>query len=47
MVGPNAFDLDAAWRARPRRWILIAAAAGASLAIMAGTGSSPFLYFQF
>jgi alginate O-acetyltransferase complex protein AlgI len=47
MAGPNAFELDAAWRGRPRRWILIAAAAGASLAIMAGTGSSPFLYFQF
>jgi alginate O-acetyltransferase complex protein AlgI len=47
MVGPNAFDTDAAWRARARRWIVIAAAAGASLAIMAGAGSSPFLYFQF
>lgn len=47
MIGPNAFDIDVAWRARARRWILIAAAAGASFAVMAGAGSSPFLYFQF
>lgn len=47
MIGPNTFDIDAEWRARARRWILIAAAAGASFAVMAGAGSSPFLYFQF
>ncbi|HKW12189.1 MAG TPA: MBOAT family O-acyltransferase [Gemmatimonadaceae bacterium] len=47
MVGPNAFDIDVVWRPRARRWLVLAAAAAASLAIMAGSGSSPFLYFQF
>jgi alginate O-acetyltransferase complex protein AlgI len=47
MLGPNAFDIDEVWVDRRRRGALIAAALGASLAIMAGTGSSPFLYFQF
>jgi len=47
MIGPNAFDIDVAWRSRARRWLVLAAAAAASLAIMAGSGGSPFLYFQF
>lgn len=47
MVGPNAFDIDRTWAIRPRHAVVLAAALGACLAIMAGTGSSPFLYFQF
>src|ERR1041385_3807907 len=52
MVGPNAFDLDHEWmgrEARPARIRAgaVAAALGAGRAIMAGSGSSPFLYFQF
>ena len=47
MIGPNAFDVDRAWRRPVRGAIVLAAALGASLAIMAGTGGSPFLYFQF
>ena len=47
MVGPNAFDIDANWKPRRRRAIALAAALGGCLAIMAGSGSSPFLYFQF
>ncbi|MDB4912943.1 MAG: hypothetical protein JWM95_587 [Gemmatimonadetes bacterium] len=45
--GPNAFDIENHWVDRPQRRALLAAALGASLAIMAGAGSSPFLYFQF
>jgi alginate O-acetyltransferase complex protein AlgI len=45
--GPNVFDMDAKWVPRAPRAILLAAAVGACLAIMAGSGSSPFLYFQF
>lgn len=47
MVGPNAFDIDAAWRPRARVTLGLAAAFGACVAIMAGSGPSPFLYFQF
>ena len=52
MFGPNAFDLDREWSERPKhvepiRAGILAAALGACLAIMAGSGSSPFLYFQF
>jgi alginate O-acetyltransferase complex protein AlgI len=47
MVGPNAFDVDRGWRRPVRGAIVLAAALGASLAIMAGAGASPFLYFQF
>ena len=47
MVGPNAFDIDAHWQPRRRRVVALALAAGAALAIMAGNGASPFLYFQF
>ena len=47
MAGPNVFDLQARWPYRRRHSYLIAAALGACLALMAGGGSSPFLYFQF
>lgn len=52
IVGPNAFDLDRESpsperRVAPIRAGVFAAALGACLAIMAGSGSSPFLYFQF
>ncbi len=49
MFGPNAFDLHA--EETPRyghaRALAVAAMLGACLAVMAGGGSSPFLYFQF
>ena len=45
MRGPNAFDMNHDWTVR-RRVVLVAAAA-ASLAIIAGSRPSPFLYFQF
>jgi alginate O-acetyltransferase complex protein AlgI len=47
MIGPNAFDLQQRWRIRPWHAYLFAAAFGMSIALMAGIGSSPFLYFQF
>jgi hypothetical protein len=47
MIGPNAFDLDAEWTPRPRHAVALAAAFGACLALIAGSGPSPFLYFQF
>jgi len=47
MRGPNAFDMHASWRFHPGHAFWWAAAMGASLALMAGTGASPFLYFQF
>ncbi len=47
MFGPNAFDLHANWQWRPRYALVLAAALGACVAVMAGAGSSPFLYFQF
>jgi alginate O-acetyltransferase complex protein AlgI len=47
MVGPNAFELPAAWHVRRRHAIGLAAVFGACVALMAGNGSSPFLYFQF
>ena len=47
MAGPNAFDIDAVQQRARLRPILLAAALGASVAIIAGNGSSPFLYFQF
>lgn len=43
--GPNAFEVGNP--DRPRRRIVLAAAFGASLAIILGARSSPFLYFQF
>ena len=45
MIGPNAFELR-----HEHRWpgrLAMATAFGASLAIIAGLRSSPFLYFQF
>ncbi|HKW01042.1 MAG TPA: MBOAT family O-acyltransferase [Vicinamibacterales bacterium] len=48
MVGPNAFQLQDRGRPlQPRHAFALAVALGACLALMAGTGSSPFLYFQF
>jgi alginate O-acetyltransferase complex protein AlgI len=47
MIGPNAIDLHRDWRPRPRRAVALAAALGACLTMMLGSGSSPFLYFQF
>jgi alginate O-acetyltransferase complex protein AlgI len=45
MVGPNAFELshDYRWRGR----IAIVSGVAASLAVIAGLRTSPFLYFQF
>lgn len=45
MVGPNAFEVELrdSWRRRAT----VTAAFAASLAIILGTRSSPFLYFQF
>ncbi|HEX9564811.1 MAG TPA: MBOAT family O-acyltransferase [Gemmatimonadaceae bacterium] len=45
MVGPNAFELPL--RDRPRVRVAWAVGFAASLAIILGTRSSPFLYFQF
>ena len=48
MVAPNAFDIHRGeWRLSTTQRYALAAAFGACLALMAGTGSSPFLYFQF
>ena len=48
MFGPNASELhDMNWKLSPRRAFGLAAAFGACVALMAGTGASPFLYFQF
>ena len=47
MAGPNAQEMHVEWAPSRRRIIGIAVAAGASLAIMLGSGASPFLYFQF
>jgi alginate O-acetyltransferase complex protein AlgI len=47
VAGPNAQDLNRNWRLTPARAIGLAAAMGACVGIMLGTGSSPFLYFQF
>jgi hypothetical protein len=45
MVGPNAFELKHSY-AWPRRLVL-ASALAASLAVIIGLRSSPFLYYQF
>jgi alginate O-acetyltransferase complex protein AlgI len=47
MIGPNAQDLHESWELTPRKAVALAAAFGACLAIMAGAGKSPFLYYQF
>ena len=44
MLGPNAFDLHANWRFHRRRYAVACAVAfGVCIALMAGSGSSPFL----
>ena len=45
MLGPNPFELrhDYRWRGR----LALASGLAASLAIISGVRSSPFLYFQF
>jgi alginate O-acetyltransferase complex protein AlgI len=45
MAGPNPFELK--YTPSPRRNLALAVAFGAALAVIAGTRSSPFLYFQF
>jgi alginate O-acetyltransferase complex protein AlgI len=47
MFGPNAFDVDRQWTFKPRHAFAAAAVFGSCLALMAGGGASPFLYFQF
>ena len=47
MAGPNAQEMHSHWVPSRRRVIGMAMAAGASLAVMLGSGASPFLYFQF
>ena len=47
LIGPNAFDIDERWTATRTRYIVLAVATGACIAIMTGSESSPFLYFQF
>ena len=47
MLGPNAFEAEARWRFRTGHAFALAAAFGACVALMMGSGSSPFLYFQF
>jgi alginate O-acetyltransferase complex protein AlgI len=47
MVGPNAQELHEGWAPTRKRFVALALALGACLAVMLGSGSSPFLYFQF
>jgi alginate O-acetyltransferase complex protein AlgI len=47
MAGPNAQEMHADWTPSRIRVVGLAAAAGAALAVLLGSGSSPFLYFQF
>jgi hypothetical protein len=47
MAGPNAQEIHLQWIPSRRRVVGMALAAGASLALLFGSGSSPFLYFQF
>ena len=47
MFGPNALDLHAGFKWKPRLALYHAAAFGACVAILAGGRNSPFLYFQF
>lgn len=47
MIGPNAFDIDARFRWKPRYGYIMAALFGVCVASMMGGRSSPFLYFQF
>jgi hypothetical protein len=43
----NAGQVFASYVWRPWHGILVAAAGGACVALIAGEGASPFLYFQF
>jgi alginate O-acetyltransferase complex protein AlgI len=47
LFGPNAQQLHADYRWRPRHVLVQAVALGAGFALMAGGRNSPFLYFQF
>jgi alginate O-acetyltransferase complex protein AlgI len=47
MFGPNAFDVDRQRTFKPSHAYAAAAVFGCCLALMAGGGASPFLYFQF
>ena len=47
MLGPNEHDLHAEFRWTRGRALVLSAALGVCLALMAGGGTSPFLYFQF
>ena len=48
MAAPNTWELhERGWPLQRRHAFALAAAFGACLSLMAGTGSSPFLYFQF
>jgi len=47
MAGPNAQEMHLDWTPSRIRMIGLAAAAGAVLAVLLGSGASPFLYFQF
>ena len=47
MIGPNTHDLHKTFHWTRRRALLLAAAFGICISLMAGGGSSPFLYYQF
>ena len=47
MAGPNAFDIGAGFRWKPRYGYVLAIVFGACVSSMMGGRSSPFLYFQF
>jgi hypothetical protein len=47
IAGPNAFDIHENWTFRRRYAMASAIGFGACLAVLSGSGSSPFLYFQF
>jgi alginate O-acetyltransferase complex protein AlgI len=47
MTGPNAQEMHLDWTPTRVRMLGLAAAAGAVLAVLLGSGASPFLYFQF
>jgi alginate O-acetyltransferase complex protein AlgI len=47
MVGRNTFEFNDTHLATPMRRVMMAAAFGACLGVMAGGRDSPFLYFQF
>lgn len=47
MLGPNTQEMHVGWTPSRVRAFGLAAAAGAVVAVLLGSGSSPFLYFQF